>query len=404
MRLIRLVRVQEADRYYTAILKAQPKHPDANHNMGVLAVGVGKVEEALPFFKTALEANSSIAQYWLSYMDALIKLDRIADAKSVFDQAKNKGAKGDSFNKLEERLDALTTAPSKSIIEKEQDPPQDQLQSLVNLYSQGKLKEALKKSKVLAEQYPNATTVFNIQGVVFQGLQQFDLSIEAFNKAISIKPDYAEAYYNLGAVLKEYRKFEEAIEAYKKAISIKPDFAEAFNRLGIIFKAQGKLVNAVDAYTKALSIQPNFADASYNMGLTLIEQGKFEQAIEAYSRAISIKPDHAYACGNMGNALQEQGKLEEAIDAYQKAVVIKPDYAEAYNNMGNALKKQGKLEEAIEAFNEAISIRPDFADVFWNLSGTAEYITEAKKWVKECLKADPNHLKAKIITNCFEIL
>ena len=66
--------VQDADRLYTAILKAQPKHPDANHNMGVLAVGVGKVQEALPFFKTALEANPATAQFWLSYIDALIKL------------------------------------------------------------------------------------------------------------------------------------------------------------------------------------------------------------------------------------------------------------------------------------------------------------------------------------------
>ena len=46
---------QEADLYYTAILKANPKHPDANHNMGVLAVGVDKVTQALPFFETALE-------------------------------------------------------------------------------------------------------------------------------------------------------------------------------------------------------------------------------------------------------------------------------------------------------------------------------------------------------------
>ena len=50
-------KAQEADRYYTGILKAHPKHPDANHNMGVLAVGLGKVEAALPFFKTALEVN-----------------------------------------------------------------------------------------------------------------------------------------------------------------------------------------------------------------------------------------------------------------------------------------------------------------------------------------------------------
>ncbi len=67
---------QEADRFYTAIIKANPKHPDANHNMGVLAVGIGKVEEALPFFKTAIDANPTIAQYWLSYIDALIKLDQ----------------------------------------------------------------------------------------------------------------------------------------------------------------------------------------------------------------------------------------------------------------------------------------------------------------------------------------
>ena len=77
--------VQDADQYYTAILKANPNHPDANHNLGVLAVGVGKAEEALPFFKTAVEVKPNVAQYWLSYIDALIKLDRMADAKAVFD-------------------------------------------------------------------------------------------------------------------------------------------------------------------------------------------------------------------------------------------------------------------------------------------------------------------------------
>ena len=97
-------KAQEADRYYTAILKANPKHADANHNMGVLAVGVGKVEQALPFFKTALETNPSMAQYWISYIDVLIKLDRIADAKAVFDQAKSKGATGDGFEQIKERL------------------------------------------------------------------------------------------------------------------------------------------------------------------------------------------------------------------------------------------------------------------------------------------------------------
>ena len=96
--------VQEADRLYTAILKAQPKHSDANHNIGVLAVGVGKVETALPFFKTALQANPSIAQFWLSYIDALIKLEQFSDAKAVLEQATSKDAKGDEFGKLKQKL------------------------------------------------------------------------------------------------------------------------------------------------------------------------------------------------------------------------------------------------------------------------------------------------------------
>ena len=89
----------EADRYYTAILNAQPKHPDANHNMGILAVGFGNTEAALPFFKTALEISPKIEQFWLSYIDALIKLDRIDNAKAVLDQAKVDVRKGTDLSK-----------------------------------------------------------------------------------------------------------------------------------------------------------------------------------------------------------------------------------------------------------------------------------------------------------------
>ncbi len=99
--------IQDANRLYTAILKAQPKHPDANHNLGVLTVGVGKVQEALPFFKTALAVNPGIAQFWLSYIDVLIKLDQLDDAKTVLDQAKSKGAKGEDFDQLEHKLENL---------------------------------------------------------------------------------------------------------------------------------------------------------------------------------------------------------------------------------------------------------------------------------------------------------
>ena len=247
--------IQEADRLYTAILKAQPRHPEANHNLGVLAVSIGKAQDALPFFKTALEANPSIAQFWISYIDALIKLDRSADAKTVFDQAKSKGVKDEAFGSLEKRLAKIEVA---SYV---QDPPQDQLQSLINLYNQGQLQHAFQQSKLLVTTFPKSAILLNIQGVLLKDLGQLDLSIEAYRKALAINPDYADAHYNTGNAFKDQGKLEEAREAYKKVLAINPDYAEAHNNIGIAIKDQGKLEEAIEAYKKALSSKPDYAMA-----------------------------------------------------------------------------------------------------------------------------------------------
>ncbi len=326
-------KIQEADRYYTAILKANPKHPDANHNIGVLAVGVGKVEAALPLFKTALEANPNIAQFWLSYIDALIKLDRMEEAKAVFDQAKSNGAKGDGFDQLEQKINA--TATNKSNI---QEPPGDQFQSIVNLYTQGQYQEVITQASQVLNQFPKSVNLYNITGAANQCLGMLNEALEAYNKAVSIKPDYADAYINIGNVFQEQGQLEEAIEAYNKALAINPNYAEAYINMGIALKDQGKLNEALEAYKKAVSIKPDYADTHFNIGVTLQEQGKLEEAVEAYNKPISIKPDYARAHFNIGVTLQEQGKLEEAVEAYNKTISIKPDYADAYKNMGIALK------------------------------------------------------------------
>ena len=79
-------KLQEAERLYRVILQSQPAHPDANHNLGVLAVSVNKADAALPLFKTALEANPKKEQFWLSYIDALIKEKQFENAKQVIQQ------------------------------------------------------------------------------------------------------------------------------------------------------------------------------------------------------------------------------------------------------------------------------------------------------------------------------
>jgi predicted O-linked N-acetylglucosamine transferase (SPINDLY family) len=381
--------IQEADRLYTAILKAQPKHPDANHNLGVLAVGVGKVQEALPFFKTALEANPNISQYWLSYIDALINLDRMIDAKSLLDQAKVKGAKGEAYNVLEQRLNALNEV---SI-----DPSKDQLQQLINLYQQGQLQQTLDSAIQLLSQFPNSLILYNIQGAANAGLGHFETAIDSYKQALKIKPDYAEAYNNMGVAQNSKGDPESAIQSYKKALNIKPIYPEAYNNMGIALKSQGDLENALRSFKQALKIKSDYAEAYANMGNALQGNGELEAAIKSYKQALKIRPDYAEAFYNIGMTLHQQGYLDSAIDNLSKALQIKPCYAEAYNSMGNILYDKSDHEGAISNYKQALKLKPNDADVYNNMGIALQGFGDLKGATDnfhKALKIKPNLVEA----------
>ena len=80
--------LQDAERFYRAILQTIPNHPVANHNLGVSAVSVNKTGSALPLFKKATEAAPGVEQFWLSYINALIKEQQVEKAKEALAEAK----------------------------------------------------------------------------------------------------------------------------------------------------------------------------------------------------------------------------------------------------------------------------------------------------------------------------
>ena len=421
-------KAQEADRYYTAILKANPKHSDANHNMGVLAVGVNKVEEALPFFKTALEVNPNIAQYWLSYISALVKLDRITEAKAVFDQAKANGVKGDEFDQIEKQLSQLKKFEKKGQKTDKTRPNildklklSQALQLAKKKTKEGNCKEARKIFQDIILKFPkNKKAIEGIKTLKdlpirsplneedpppnqlnyltkLYTLEEFDKVLKEARKVLTEFPASVTLFNLIGAANQGLGKPAKAIEAYSKAISIKPDYADAYNNIGNVLREYGEPAKAIEAYKKALSIKPDYAEAYSNKGVALQDLHKLEEAIEAYKKALSIKPDFAEVYFNMGLALQGLHMLEEAIEAYKKALSIKPDYAAAYNNIGNSLKEQGKLKAAVKAYNTALSIKPNHAEAYSNKGVALQDLHKLEQAIdayKQALSIKPDFAEA----------
>jgi tetratricopeptide (TPR) repeat protein len=244
--------VAAAKRLLSKIIQIEPNQPDANSNMGAILVASGDLEEALPFIKTALEANFSVGQYWFNYIDVLFKLNRFSEALELLAVARDKGCKGQAFDELEEKL---SSAAIKFEI---------QIERLLKLIDQGEIAKVLEVSEPLLKAFPDSLSILNVVSLANEKSGNFNAAVDNYEQVLKIVPNSPEVYYNIGNNFREQGKLEEAIEAYNKAIAIKPDYAEAYNNLGNALAEQGKLEEAIEAYNKTLAIKPDYADAMEN--------------------------------------------------------------------------------------------------------------------------------------------
>ncbi|CAC9454909.1 hypothetical protein [uncultured Gammaproteobacteria bacterium] len=185
---------------------------------------------------------------------------------------------------------------------------------------------------------------------------KFDKAIEAYEKAIKIKPNY-EAYYNIGIAYASSNKFKEAIEAYEKAIEINPDYDTTYYNMGIAYAGLDKFEEAIEAYEKAIEINPDNYETYNNMGGAYAGLSEFEKAVEAYEKANKIEPNEDVYY-NMGSVYAKSGKFEKAIGAFKKAIEIKPDDGGAYYTMGLSYTELSRFKEALEAFKKAMDLNP----------------------------------------------
>ena len=202
---------QEAEKYYTSILNAQPNHADANHNMGVLAVQFNKVKLSLPFFRRALDANDNVLQFWHSYLDALVKEgDRDLGLK-VLAEAKKRGLRSEVLDTFTKRLNKYTEELNANhgqhqLYETETSSELDLTQRLghfVNAFKLGQFDFVVSNLKPLTKRYPLATQLHELLGASYAALQQGVCAVKSYKRLMILNPHHAETSFNLANALKD---------------------------------------------------------------------------------------------------------------------------------------------------------------------------------------------------------
>ena len=191
----------------------------------------------------------------------------------------------------------------------------------------------------------------------------------------------AQAWFSVGYLLHQDKDLENSIGAYDRAIHLKPDFAEAFNNRGNAKADSGEYAAAIADYDKAIHLKPDLAKAFNNRGASQAALKHYGAAIADCDTAIRLDPDLVTAFNNRGNAKADSGEYAAAVADFDKAINLKSDYVQAYINRGIAKVKLNLKDEARKDFEIALTLPRNAEDTGLQ--------TKAEKWLRD-LDADGN--------------
>ncbi|PSB54070.1 hypothetical protein C7B67_00590 [filamentous cyanobacterium Phorm 6] len=243
-------------------------------------------------------------------------------------------------------------------------------------FKMGRLEEAIAHYKQAIVLSPDLAGAHWNLGKVYHKHGDIEAAIACFQRTSELNPQLvgADFHFNLANRLFTQGKRDEAIESYEKAIAIKPDWAEAYGNIGSARSQQGDLDAAIVNYQKAVALKPELEVLHFNLGNSFLQQNKYEEAITNYQNTLKIKPDWAEVHANLGSCFSMQGRLEEALTSYQEALRLKPDRAEVYCRMGH-IQKQDKPLEAIAHFEKAIECNPKLSEAHQQLCDLLSHST-----------------------------
>ena len=243
---------------------------------------------------------------------------------------------------------------------------------------------------------------------------------ELYSRAISIKPDFMDAYINRGLVNNELQDYENSIKDYDKAIELDSKCALAYNNRGYTKYKQKDYEGALKDYNRAILLNPKFKMAIDNKanlflnicmeddkdfmekyhlsyGITEINDGNFPDAVKHLDEVLKDNPNSYLACFYKGIAYQALANDKKAYECYTKAIEINNKMTDAYFNRGQLIIKTNP-KGAIDDFVSALALDSKFIDAYYALAAAQKNIglyEDAIKNLDKIIELEPHAVNAK---------
>jgi serine/threonine-protein kinase len=212
--------------------------------------------------------------------------------------------------------------------------------------------------------------------------ENLDSAIAAFERALALDPDYAQAYAGLGqAHWNKYqaghdpKSVDSARQACQRALGLDDDLAAAHVCMGQLESGTGEYEKAVQEFDRALAIEPTNDDAYRSLADAYESLGQPAKAEETCQRAIDLRPQYWAGHNWLGTFYYRDARYADAASMFSRVVALAPDSFRGYSNLGGVYYYQGRYADAIAMLQHSIAVRPS-ADAFSNLGSAHFYLRQ----------------------------
>lgn len=204
------------------------------------------------------------------------------------------------------------------------------------------------------------------KGNIFSANTQYEEAIVSYDKALRLKPDFSQAWFNRGSILYQVGKYKESLISYERALQINSNDHEAWQSRGNVLGHLGRYEEAIASYDCSLQIDPNQYISWYDRGLALSVLGRYKEAILSFDKTLTINPNQYRSWYNRGVVLGNLGRYTEALNSYDIALKLNPNDREVWKNQGAMLGNLERYEEEIFAYKKALELDDSDYEIWYN--------------------------------------
>jgi tetratricopeptide (TPR) repeat protein/predicted Ser/Thr protein kinase len=192
----------------------------------------------------------------------------------------------------------------------------------------------------------------------------------AYQKAISLKPNYWAVYSWLGTFYYNQARYDDAIAQFSRVIELAPANYRGYSNLGAMYVAQGKYIEGLGPLNKSIEIRPNF-EALNNLGNAYFQLRRFSEAADAFQRGLNLDDSDWLLWGNLGDSLfwsgerrpQAKATYERAIALADKKLDVNPKDTTVLAFLADYNAMSQHRQKAIDQIEQALALAPEDGEV-----------------------------------------